>query len=538
MNIISQFFNLLTAPFRFLFQLPSYFFSAPQRLMGMSLPARVAILIALFLFLCTISALVVVLVTEDAADFRMWFLRWELILVVALLFIIPTVVYYGVKLWLEGDLSRFPDIDEAWNEGLAALAERGVDLNDLPIFLVLGAAGDRSAETLLKATGFKFDVQNIPRGTSPLHWYADENGIYILCMNSCLGKVAESFAPSGTVAASHGDAIRGTLESPAAIRGTAVGGGARDTAAPRNIGDSNLGDDFGAAAVRGTLVAGAATPSQPGSPATPAGAATSFSRREMDEQAERLKYVCQLVRRARQPVCPINGVLTLLPMQIVSNVMAAREIPTAVRKDLDSIREATKLLCPVTALVTGMETENGFTELVRRVGASRAKANRFGKGFDVWGRPSGENMDALSAHACGAFEDWVYTLFREKDGLNKPGNAKLYSLLCNIRTNLRSRLRNILLHGYSCDSTETPAGDAILFGGCYFAATGDSEDRQAFVRSVFEKMLDAEEELEWTAGAIAEDNRYHGLARLGMTWCGLLTIGLIAMYVYRFVVLK
>ena len=79
------------------------------------------------------------------------------------------------------------------------------------------------------------------------------------------------------------------------------------------------------------------------------------------------------------------------------------------------------------------------------------------KGFNVWNPPTAESVDAFSAHACGTFEDWVYSLFREPDGLSKPGNAKLYSLLCKIRSQLRSRLRNILLHGYS---TETDDGNA------------------------------------------------------------------------------
>ena len=77
---------------------------------------------------------------------------------------------------------------------------------------------------------------------------------------------------------------------------------------------------------------------------------------------------------------------------------------------------------------------------------------------------------AFSSHACGAFEDWVYNLFRERDGLSKPGNARLYTLLCRIRSELRSRLRNILLHGFSFDEGENREREKpLLFNGCYFA---------------------------------------------------------------------
>ena len=40
--------------------------------------------------------------------------------------------------------------------------------------------------------------------------------------------------------------------------------------------------------------------------------------------------------------------------------------------------------------------------------------------------------------------------------------------------------------------------DPLPFAGCYFGATGPSEDRQAFVTSVFEKLVKLEEDVEWT----------------------------------------
>ena len=61
------------------------------------------------------------------------------------------------------------------------------------------------------------------------------------------------------------------------------------------------------------------------------------------------------------------------------------------------------------------------------------------------------------------------------------------------------------------DSDESRNSEAVdhhfLFGGCYFAASGETEDRQAFVTSVFRKMMDQEAELSWAPEAIAEDER-------------------------------
>src|SRR5262249_41383101 len=142
----------------------------------------------------------------------------------------------------------------------------------------------------------------------------------------------------------------------------------------------------------------------------------------------------------------------------------------------------------VQSLVVGMEEESGFREMIRRVGREVTYNQRFGKGFTVGNPPTPKQLDAVATHACGLFEAKIYELFREKGSLSKPGNTKLYALLCKIRRTVRNPLTNILVNGYAQD--EEVKRDEIaplFFGGCYFAATGEGEDRQAFVRGVFEK---------------------------------------------------
>jgi hypothetical protein len=531
---------MLTAPFRWLMSLPVWVVSAPRRVLGLSMPMRAALFVLIFLVTCTVVSIIVEgIMRQGTPSFRSWLENWPAKVMLLLVIVIPVTVYYWLKMWLEGDVSRFPDLDDAWKAGVAALESKGIDISTTPLFLVVGAPGEKSARTLFQASTLDLIIHEVPPGKAPLQWYSDGHGIYLVCHDaSCLSKLHQHAAAMGGVGVqSDPRMVERETTAQAGIRGTMVAGGGsiRSTS---TVSTQDSGPPASPAALRGTLVAGAGIGEsvRPDSGGDAPSSGSMLTRRELDEQTERLSYVCHLIRQARQPVCPLNGILTVLPFSIMQNVMAAREMPTAAKLDLETIRDHTRLRCPVTVLVVGMEHETGFSELVRRVGASRAKANRFGKGYDVWNAPTGENIDALSAHACGAFEDWVYNLFREKDGLNKPGNAKLYALLCKIRGNLRARLRGILLNGFSFDPSDKQASNnTLLFGGCYFAATGETEDRQAFVKSVFDKMVDLQEELEWTDDALMEDDRFHGLARLGMAYSGVMILVLVGMIVFKFI---
>lgn len=534
---MSQLLHFLTAPFRLLLALPMKLVSAPRRLLGLSLPARVALVTALLLLVCAVVAFMSVLLPKDRADWRNYWMRWDTPVVFVLLVVIPLVVYYALRAWLEGEESRYPDIAEAWRQGLAALQENGIQLGDLPLFLVLGAPDETLIRSLFAASGLNFLVRHVPAGRTPLHWYADENSIFLVCRD--VGKLSQlNGLAGGRAAPGHAADREGTAPAQGESRGTLVGsGGARDTTAFFGGGEPEAESPESSGGRFGTLLPGGLSePARGGTGrSTPVAAVTpALSRRETEEQTDRLRYLCSLLVRGRQPLCPLNGVLTVLPFPALCDVLLAKDLPGAVQSDFQTLRQGTRLCCPVAALVTGMEREQGFTELVRRVGTSKAKANRFGKGFSVWNPPAAERIDAFSAHACGVFEDWVYSLFREKDGLSKPGNARLYTLLCRIRSELRGRLRNVLVHGYSLDPEDSSAASQpLLFSGCYFAATGATDDQQAFVRNVFEKMVELEEELDWTDEAWAEDDRYQALARLGLGLSSLLILGLVAMVVYR-----
>ena len=544
MQYLTQFIYAVTAPLRMLAQLPVGLISAPRRLMGMSLPARVAVVLSILLIILVVVAFVAGILSKGAADVWQWFGLQRMLAIVALLIVIPIVAYVAVKLWLEGSASEFPDIDRAWKEGLAALEAQGLDPTALPIFLVMGVSDERQVKTLFEASQQSFVVSNIPQGPAALHWYATPEAIFLACTNvTRTGRLVRMAADAVGRRAAAPVAASATPRQADVLRGTIVAGGSGDlresAAVPADIGPEQAAPS--APNLRGTLMVSPEATSKTMAfsergPSAPPTSMISLSAGEAAELSARLAYVCQLLQRLRQPVVPANGIVALLPFDLIQKGPAEGiQVQRCVKGDLETVSQGLKLRCPVTALMVGMESEPGFRELVRRVGPERAKAQRFGKGFNVWNPPIPEQVEAVAANACGAFEDWAYLLFRERDGLTRPGNTKLYSLLCKIRTHLRTRLTNILVSAFAEEGAGKSAteGEPLMFSGCYFAAAGDTPDRQAFIKGVFDKLLDEEEELEWTQAALDENDRYHRLANTMLVFDGLLLIALVAIVVAK-----
>ena len=517
----------IRAPFRWIARWVPGLFGLPKRLVSLPLPKRVAVLLAIFLVALVVTATLCFFWQQSRTGFREY-LR-IMVIVVPLVIIIPIVTYYALRMWLEGDTSLYPDIDAAWQAGLEALKQNGLEIAELPLFFIIGPPDETHADNLMKASGIRFVAEAVPTGRAPLRWYANDRAIFLIstgvgCLSNLNRNALGSPVTSAPVAAA---------EPSPSITGTMVAGGAPEpnvAATPEPPSEQ--------AAITGTLVPGGIQGTLiPGTPAPstnkPAGAVTSLTRQQLDEETARLRYACDSLRRIRQPLCSHNGILAVLPLTSVRDIMTAKDMPDAIRRDLGTIRTATQLASSCTVLITGMEEEYGFSELVRRVGATRAKGSRFGKGFKVWNTPNSENLEALASEACGAFEDWVYTLFKEEDGFNKPGNGKLFSLLCTIRSQLRSRVKNIIMRGFSCEARDGgKESEPELFGGCYFAATGATSDRQAFVRSALDKVMQLEEDLEWTDTALTEEDRFQQMVGVGTFLNFALILCLIGLAIY------
>ncbi len=533
--------NWLAIPLRWLLAAPARWMGSVRGVFGWSLPTRVAVILAIFLVLCVLGYFVASSYAPNAVfdpkrDWR--FIVSLLVLVIA----IPISAYYAVRSWLESEPSQYPDLDEAWSLGAAAIARAGVNVDQCPLFLATGIASPRDADHLMQAIDWKLLVDGKPEGKSPLRWYASQDAIIVFLLDASAAsmlqrQVQETVPP--TAPSLGGGGVRGTL----------VGSGFGEDQA-RMAADGQM-PNIG---IRGTIISDAAAPVAPpavpasvglrgtmltgqsavvGGPQPNAAAFVNLDRKEIAEQADRLARVCRLAAESRQPLCPINGSIALVDWQTLVGSPSG-QLSTVLREDAVRMIEATQLHAPMAVLITGLDDEMGFIELTRRVGENRARENRFGHGFNHQAPLEAGQLAALGKQACGAFEDWIYELFRHPDALGRTNNDKLYALLCKMRSEVQPKVVE-LLSGLS--GARVPVGGrGPLLCGCYFGAAGGARMRQAFVRSVFGKLLELEEDLEWSEDAWRKDSAFQRIVSSMLVVNALLVfsiIGLLVFYIYN-----
>jgi ImcF (intracellular multiplication and macrophage-killing)-related protein len=491
---------------------------------------------------------------------------WRLLLVGLLLIVIPIVVFRAVTLWIMGEGPRFVDIDFSWRAGMEALAKQGMNIKSAPLFVIIGGGSEKLRKNMMAAVGSDFRVNGVPDVPAPLHWYASDNAIYLYLDDVAWTNLAArqhraaSRSRRGRMGPSDGPRAPGAGPERRPIVSTLVPGAARkteessgpDVLSGQGLSGSELPNDHvtpsltgsspgGAgprggrpAAYLGTLSPGHVEQPDSGLPSgpTPAPASARRARPTVSEksslQLRRLEAVCAKLRYHRQPVCPLNGILILLPFDLLqASRPDIEEVERALSADLATAQRELQLRCPVTALIVAMEQERGFCELIRRIGREHAARQRFGQRFDIRREPSAEELRRFSTHVSGVFEDWVYTLFRDDQVLSHPGNPALYNLLCKVRRSFQARLSDVLSKGFGYDPQID--SDRLLFSGCYFAATGSQPERQAFVSGVLSKLREEQEDLEWTDEALQADARRGRIAAIGWGIAGLLGVATVVL---------
>jgi hypothetical protein len=376
------------------------------------------------------------------------------------------------KLLSTGDGAEFPDISAAWEEARATLGRGGIDVRDLPLFLVLGRTKG-PPERLFRAAGLELTVPPTPaRPDAPLHVCATAQAVYVACPGaSLLGRQASSLAGGTAQGRDPGEADRAAARFGHLCR-------------------LLVRDRRPYCPVNGVLVLlpFAATAKQEDALAT--GAAVrgdlAAARRLLGVNAPTLALVCD--------VESAPGFAAFLS-----------RFNEAERKRRVGQR------CPLVPHLPGGSGRPPDQ-------AEEARARMF---------------ESLSRWLCGSVvPGWVYKKFDAAASGADPEAVRTNARLFLFMHELRERqhwLGRLLAEGLATD------GGPVLFGGCYLGGTGDDPEReQAFVPGVFKRLAEEENCVTWTPQARQDEEavqRWAGVAQAVLVG---LSVTLVALLGYLF----
>jgi hypothetical protein len=145
------------------------------------LQTKASLVLGFFLLVLVVIAWTIFSLSPSHVPWRHAMTWTRIFSVVALVFLVPLTFYWMLRFWLVGFRSRFPEIDDAWNAGVQALARNGISLRAAPVFLILGVPSAELERSIMDACGGEFSVRGVPEGPAPLHWYANADRIYLVC---------------------------------------------------------------------------------------------------------------------------------------------------------------------------------------------------------------------------------------------------------------------------------------------------------------------------------------------------------------------
>lgn len=508
-------------------------------------------------FRWTLRIIVVSLILVVLGFINYWFLpkKWVLTsnewlreylwlpLAFLILYALYWLVWWVLKIWgSPEEESLFPDIDKAWDEAMGALNRTGIDPTDAPMFLVLGRTTE-SEVALMGASSLQFMVKQVPaRMDAPLRVYANRDGIFITCAGASLlgrqvallagetspGASEEGENPLGEESAGDKTMRIEDLSSYAQEMKSLLAEAQSQGRGPEDLTEEEH-----------RRIKYLVDREKEEQLAKKGGRPRSSSLRnpaEIDRLKARLKHLCRLIVRERQPFCPLNGILLTIPASATETDEDAKQTALFCQQDLKAARETLEVYCPLFALVCDLNTLPGFGEFIKRF-PKEQRQRRVGQRFplipDLETTQLEPKLEAVINWISNALiPSWVYRLFRlERAGSDSMdaavgGNVQLFRFMYQMRER-RKRLARILTEGI-IPSAQGP----LMFGGCYIAGTGLNPDEHAFAAGVFQRLLQDQSYVAWTDAALAAERQYQRWTHLGYVALAVSSLALVGLVVF------
>jgi type VI protein secretion system component VasK len=239
------------------------------------------------------------------------------------------------------------------------------------------------------------------------------------------------------------------------------------------------------------------------------------------------------VAATRWPLCPVNGAILSVPVEVTDRDDAAQQWGLVAREDLARTEAALKLRFPVFALVGGVEALPGGATFFERFAVEKG-SQRLGKGFplnpDVRPGDVGEEVEKSVRWIFGSLLPyWVFKLMRSDGGTGGESrdNAGLFRFMVELRRRA-PRLGRLMSRALAVRDDQLP-----VFGGSYLAVAlyADPNDPK-FAREFFRKVEAAQGAVAWTEAAYDEDANYRSATRTGYAVLTLIGLGVLALAGY------
>jgi len=217
----------------------------------------------------------------------------------------------------------------------------------------------------------------------------------------------------------------------------------------------------------------------------------------------RLDGLCREIAEIRQPYCPINGVVMMIPLAATETIEMADHVGMRIERDLQTVAEATESSISVQAIFCDLEHCEGSDAFLERFPETQ-RHRRLGA---ILPAPPASESDAGPVGIDKAVNWICHDLF-------PPLGCRLMSRdLQDYSNDSAARQRNRSIHtlvdamrrrrdGMSRMLRRAIASNAgrVRIRGCFVAATGAAgESKRGFAEGIVPLILDMQNEVQWTS---------------------------------------
>ena len=486
-NVVNRFLTVALSPFRWLFMLFLQVVPGVKRLGN--LPVELLAAIGTFTFLVLAWVFAVVLAEADGnAAFFTRFYYWFVVIPLALS--ISLVLYFFLRILFRPPASPYPDIESAWDAGMAELGKAGIDIKNIPLCLVLGMNDSRSIRRFIESSGESFDLHGVTGTGQSLIWYASKNQGYIFL--SSVGNVVQFVESTPEVLEKEGDDFTHTADIRDFYNVKKSYEDTGETESRAAMGTIRAGD----APVGGFSESAYQAPEPEPEPAP---VPSTSVRAKSSEEKNRLRYFAGLLKKSRESISPINGMLLNIDVSQIESF--PEELSRKLNDDLETLTESLGVVSTVTTVISGLERDPGFIDFSERMLEDKGEGfvqNKFGKSYRSWAVPTRDDLEKMAHNAVEQFDHFTHLMFSKHDALaaNRVlGNRRMVLFLCRIYSKILPGLKTLLSRGIHA-KTEAGAVEFPRFAGCYFS--GATENSDYFVKKIFERVEENQGEIEWT----------------------------------------